>query len=636
MSASQTVMQGTKTRSVVSSEMIDVAIIAAFCAAFVYLRWLKMDSLVWLDPGRWLFEAARFARGEIPYRDFSWQYPPFSVLFLGWGMRLFGIRFWVAQVAVDIVSIGIVFLAYALLRHILPRVLRLPAMILFMAVCVTSQMKFNLFSFMTYVPALQTGAAGCLIVLVAMVGYVRTGRLSIGRFIALAGGTFIASFSKPETLTSTWTLIVLLAIFDRYYWFRQRRRQEWIRHYSLVLTACFVPTTVAYLCTFAIAGLANTIAGISGYGLATQSCPWWPTGLGIFGAVAALGEAAAVSALISLTRRREFFARFGRQYYRAVTLAGVGAAIFAAYVVYLNRSLILEDRTWADRLKYSLPTVLWTNPVLLPVMWAAILCWLYLVLRVCTHRSFREHGQRYLVTLLVLTPSVVMCTRGLFNTTLDKVTEVSAICYPFCLLLAPYLLWRLLLSAGPIESVALQRSWSARVLIAGCLAYAAVRLAGGYSAFLSDRPYTTLQTQAGSIRLLDYKTNAEIYRFVMNNTSANDAVLDIPYGGGMNVATGRRSPVFTTQFQHWRLQREYLEKDLEQARRTPPKIVIAQDEPDYGAFYGSPRTGCGFPAFQWAPPAAKSDPHGIPLIQFIREKYRVAEKIGPKVLLVPK
>src|SRR6266850_7117685 len=168
----------------------DAAVLLLLCGLIAYLRWLKMDSLMWADPARWLFEAQRLASGEMPYRDFSWQYPPFSIFLLGLAMRCFGVTFVVAQVVIDGISVAVIVLAWLLVRRILPRFLHLPVMFFLLAVCATSLMNFNLFSFLTYVPALQTGAAGLLLLLCAVLSYLHRGKLTALVWAALALGAF--------------------------------------------------------------------------------------------------------------------------------------------------------------------------------------------------------------------------------------------------------------------------------------------------------------------------------------------------------------------------------------------------------------------------------------------------------------
>ena len=162
-----------------------------------------MDTLVSGDTPRWLYEAQRVAAGQVPYRDFSWLYPPFSVLSLGWTMRWFGVTFIVAQVFVDIVSIIVVLAAYFIARLVLPRFLLLPVMFCLVAVCGTSLMFFNLSSLLTHVPALQTAVGGFFLFLPGVLNYVQTGKMKQTAWVTVTVGTFVASYSKSETLLNS-------------------------------------------------------------------------------------------------------------------------------------------------------------------------------------------------------------------------------------------------------------------------------------------------------------------------------------------------------------------------------------------------------------------------------------------------
>jgi len=616
-------------------DYVEVAVVLGLCCLFAYLRWLKIDSLVWLDPARWLFECFRVAKGEVPYRDFSLQYPPFVVFLFGYVLKWFGIRFAVAEILIDLISLLVVGLTYSLMRLLLPREVRLAAMFLFIAVSATTQTKFNLFSFSTYVPSLETGAAGCLMVLLGMILYLRSGVLKLWYAAIVIVGSFVAAYSKPESLVGSWAVLLLVAIADRRFWFRDRPGMEWARHYLLFLAACIIPSLLAYGWIALVVGRHNLKEGVTGYGLASHACPWWPTGLGLFGAAAALGQAAFFVGCLALTKDHYFAARFGRTYRVTQILAAMGGMLYFAYFVYLNWNLFSTNRIWTDRLRYSLPTILWTNAVLIPVMWVAI-CWCVYLLFVFAKNRFRDINGKSLETLVLLLVPVIMSLRGLFNTTLDKVTEVSAICYPFFLLLASYLLWRLIEALWPPEDVQdLIRTSATRAVIILYLAYGLLRMAGAYDS-LSNKMYGTIHTLAGDIRSKDYSVDSKIYAFVMKNTSPGDMVLDIPYGGGMNVASGLKSPVFTTQFQQLKMPDEYMQDDLQRIRRHPPRVVIAQDEVDYGASYGLEQSSCTFPRFVWiAPENFNTHDKKFPALEFIRENYHVVQKIGPKLLLMP-
>ena len=55
----------------------------------VWSVWGYAD-LWWSDHARWLSEVERYARGDIPYRDFTWPHPPLALWLIGGLARLFG------------------------------------------------------------------------------------------------------------------------------------------------------------------------------------------------------------------------------------------------------------------------------------------------------------------------------------------------------------------------------------------------------------------------------------------------------------------------------------------------------------------------------------------------------------------
>ena len=595
-------------------------ILILVCLFFLTLRWKKMDSLLWLDPARWTNEMSRVAHGEMPYRDFSFQYPPFYGFFYGWLLRIFGVRFTTLQAAIDAIGIGVIACCYVLIRKLLPEPLRVATACFLVAVCATSLMNFNLFSFVTYSTSLQTGALGVLLLLFALLGLARDGRLGAGGWILAACGGFIAALSKPESGLAAVAGIAMLALITR--------RFRMAFHVALV---AFAPAMVCYALLAKIVGLANLRAGISGYGLATAFCPWWPTGLGVFGVLAALGEAAAIAALFSLPKWRTFRSRFGARYSALLLIALVGSAIEVAYVFYQNVDAITSPtRPWIERVRLVLPSLIYTSAILQPVLWTCITVFCFLTWRVIVRRRART-GDAEL--LLILTMPVVMSVRSLFGTTQSAYPEVAAICYPFLLVLGPYFLWRFLNAGGAPQ-------YAAAVVLTLTIGYAVVRTVGGWSELLSDARYGTLQTAAGSVKLLNYDVDSKIYAYIMAHTSPDDYVLDLPYGGGMNFATGRPYPIFNTQLYGIGVPAAYEQLDIEKIEQHPPRLVIAQDEPHLGTFWGFGNRGyraCPCPRLVWIPDGRSFDPGRVLRVAaWVEDRYRVTARIGNKAIWAPR
>src|SRR4051812_48844925 len=90
------------------------------CAVAAWTKWVKLYSLISGDSGWWLHEVARQAWGDVPYRDFYWPYGPLSMAVFSYPMRWFGVRFEVAQITIDILSVVIVILYARIMRYLMP------------------------------------------------------------------------------------------------------------------------------------------------------------------------------------------------------------------------------------------------------------------------------------------------------------------------------------------------------------------------------------------------------------------------------------------------------------------------------------------------------------------------------------
>lgn len=605
----------------------DLVCVLALCIVLAGLRWARLDSLVSADPAMWLHQAWRASLGELPYRDFSWNYPPLAVFAFGWAFRLFGATFDVAQALTDVLSVAIVLAGYALLCRLAPRYVQLAGMFLLIAICATTLTKFNLFSFATYSHALTLGAAGVLAVTVAAVDCQRTGRLGPARATVIAAGGMVAALSKPEAWAAALAVISVLALADR----SRLRGRDWVRRHAGLVLATNVPALIAYGVMAGAAGTDNLRAGLAGYGLSGFACPWWPTGLGVFGAVTAITEAAALATLISLAWRERFRAWLGRRYRLLLAAGAVGLVSFAAYHWMFIRRIIHGSQPLANKLQQIAPLVSGTSPALLPVMWVAVLWCAVLAWRLLRGRI----SQRQTVDLIVLCGPAVMSVRGLFGTTLFPFTEVPAICYPFFALLAPWMLWRWLEAANSAPGGA-RRVPAAAITAILALAYGSFRLAGAWPTGLSPRTGRVLETAAGRVRL-GHASEALIYSYVVSHTGPADAVLDLPYGGGINFAARRRSPLFVTQHSGLFMPPQYQQLDLKRFLADPPKIVIADHGPSYGTYWGVEGTmRCACPRLVWRPDQPSTDPTIVfPVVEHIRRNYHVEREFGRKLILVP-
>jgi hypothetical protein len=601
------------------ADLLPLAPVLVICAVFAWLRWARLDELLWGDPVHWLHEVSRVAGGELPYRDFSFQYPPFTAFFFGWAFRLFGATFTTASILVNFWSFSVVLLCYALMRFLAPSSLRFPICFLLVCVCATSLTNFNLFSYRIYTPALETGASGALLSLLGMLRVVRNRGADSVSLAMIAAGSAVAFLSKPEFALANACAVALFAFLNQRSW-------RWNLQMFALAT---LPAAALYAWLARVVGLHNLLAGISGYGLATFACPWWPTGIGVFGVAAALGEALLIATVLSLPWRGDFLRRFGTPYRWMRILSVPGMLTFAAYIGMQNYEPLTSNRSLSAKAMVILPTLAYTAPVLLPVMWTAIVLFVYLLARwLRAGGKISEHGAEL---LLVLAFPVVMSPRSWFGSTQGVIADISAACYPFLLILGPYLLWSFLSSASP--------KIPAAPIVAGLvIAYGLARLVGGSSLF-SEKNYRPLSTQAGVVKISDYSPGIEVYRYVATHTAPSDYVLEIPYGGGINFASGRPNPIFDTMLFNMVIPPDYQQKDLERIAQRKPKLIIAQDAPRFGTnfSFGIPgNRACVCPRLVWTPDRPSFDPdYMYPLVDYIARNYRPAARIGGKVILEP-
>jgi hypothetical protein len=384
------------------SDLLRVGLLLLLCAVFAWLRWAKLDELLQGDPVHWLHGVARVAAGELPYRDFSFQYPPFAAFFFGWMLHILGATFATASILVNFWSFTIVLLCFAVGRFFLPPTLRFPVGFLMICVCATSLTNFNLFSYRIYSPALQTGAAGALVSLLGMLRVLRNTGRSGANLTAIAVGSAIALLSKPEFALADVCALALFAFLNRRRWWNVK-----------MLAVSTLPAAALYTWLAHVVGLRNLLAGVSGYGLATFACPWWPTGIGVFGVAAALGEGLLIASGISFPWRRDFHRRFGAVYTRMLLVAIPGTAIYLAYIVAINREALTSTRPLLAKAKLILPSLAWSGPVLLPIMWSVILLFFCLI-----GRCLRDRGRtstRAAELLLALVFPVSMSPRTWFG-----------------------------------------------------------------------------------------------------------------------------------------------------------------------------------------------------------------------------
>ncbi len=610
------------------STWLGLALIMAICLFFVVLRWGKLASL-WGDPARWLFEAYRSANGEVLYRDFAWQFPPLSLLLMSGMFRLFGSTFEVAQLVLDVLSLIVVLLLWLVARRIMPARLALAATVAsVIAIATGGGPDFRFFSLQLYTPAQLTGLIGTLLLAWSLISALQSGVMTAGMWLALSLGSSVGLLSKPEYAVANAAALIVFIVIEARAGFIPQPISRWLRRSALVLTLGFMPAAIGYLLVGGLVGFDNLIAGVTGYGAASLICPWWPTGLGMLGALVALGQGVLLVMALTLVRFRVLRHRYGWRNLALWLIAAAGLVLSTWYLpgwISVNRL----DVTGRDALGFVTTIGVW----LLPVMWWSIVAWFVLAGRYVgswIKRRAYPVDESWLWVLLSI--GVALSARGLFGDSHSVTTQVPVAAVPIWLIVGVYGLTAILRRFQTDDADGGQSLWTTSVLIA-VVTFAGLRLIYGISAE-ARTTYTALHTLSGTVRVAD-RASAAIYADVLRETQPSDRVLDVAYGGGINFAARRASPTFSTQWWYLLPAQKYVDQDLAQFTQHPPRLVIANELPDYGAAFGviSP-TRCPFPRLVWRPDQAAYDPtRRFPVIDAIPMQYRPVASYDGIVLL---
>jgi hypothetical protein len=600
-------------------DVLGLAIIVAICVLFMVLRWGKLDSL-WGDPARWLFEAYRSASGETLYRDFAWQFPPLSLLLMSGAFRLLGGTFDAAQWVLNGLSLIAVLLLWAVARRIMPAGLALATTVAgVIAIGTGGGPNFRFFSLQLYTPAQLTGLIGTLLLAWSLIAAVQRGVMTIGTWSALSLGSTIGLLSKPEYAAANAAALIIFIVIEARAGFANRAIGGWLRQSASVLTLGFLPAAIGYVLVGGLAGFDNLIAGITGYGAAALICPWWPTGLGLLGGLVALGQGVLCVALLSLVRFNSLRQSYGQQYLLLWLMAGLSLALSVWYAPAWTRMSQFGAGGW-EALGFATALGVW----LLPVMWWSIVAWVGLAGRYADawlqRCAFSNEAAWWWV---LLTIGLALSARGLFGDSHSVTTMVSVAAMPIWLIVGVGGLLTILRRFRTNDADQGRSLWSKVVLVA-LVSLAGLRLIYGL-ADESRITYTALDTLAGTVRLAD-RASAAIYADVLRKTQPADPVLDVVYGGGINFAARRASPTFSTQWRYLLPAQKYVDRDFAQFTQHPPRLVIANELPDYGAAFGviAP-TRCPFPRLLWWPDQMAYDPaRRFAVIDAIRAEYQPA------------
>lgn len=615
-------------RSLWLSESGCVLVVVMACLVVSYAQWARIPWLTDNDWVRWLFEASRFAAGETPYRDFMWPYPPLSIYLFGSAFALFGSSFGVANALLCLTGTSVAIATYAAAREIYGRHAGLGLALALVFFASHSGYDFALFSLDMYSPAISLGCVGIALCSLALA---RAHRRAPGDWQTLAIsyiGFALAALSKPESALGAAILVAATAAV------RERRRvgsrgvDLAVRVVAAIVGASIVPVAL-YAALGASVGHARLIAGVTGYSVGSGFCPWWPTGFGLSVALSAACIGFAVAGMLAWAMR---LVPPGRRSLVPFLII-VGLPAWTACLLQMS-FLFPQARTFLDVAAAGLGSFLSLQGIMLPLLWSGIIVIAQLVVqswRVWFRTSKGEACDLELLALL--SASVAVSVRGLFNHLFGDAPMVVPSAYPLLILAAPALGLHLVRA---VTGSALKAREVNRIVVFGVvvlLSLGTVRMSLGVVKGIRTPTYR-IETAAGTVYVRDGGRSILLIDAVRRNLEDGQSILEIPFGGGMNFCFQRLSPAYCTQFTGFKPNEEILLEDLDRVRKNPPALVVARDAPHLGAVYGVPwRSGCCFPDLRWVPDVPTWSDRSIPAVAWIEENYVRVEKVGDFWLL---
>jgi|GEM_PF-5377382 hypothetical protein len=603
---------------------------------FIASRWLCTLGF-WGDSARSWFEVWRFSLGELPYRDFSLQYPPLCLWVFGVPFQLFGATFLTAQVTLAVFFVAILWQTFLFARHYLSEPLAFVATLFVLCgVANNPPGGESLYSLRVYSPSVVVCLFSCLLYLLAIIGYVRSGSLTLSAHIGLGIGAFGSFLGKPEAATAVLLALIGVGLADLRMHFRERPLVDWVKHWGYVSALTLLPSIIAYGVLGAVVGMGNMLAGLTGYGQATIACPFWPTGLSATHLVLALAFNVTLFAYGGLATSKPTSDTVTR--YLIVALLGIIMA--GLYLVVLplleaeqamSFSLsglairLLDFHTWLEPLKY--------------LALVTLLVWTVRFLR--SFRTWAITPDEALVVVL-LSAIVGINLRNTFGNHVSPIPYPLVTAFPFqSVFFLLVLVWggnwvrewigrqpRTATLPAAIDALRDEKPLSRMASIAGVSLLVLALIMGLRALKMDRRPYTKIETLAGVVYVWPETPSKKVYDYVMANTKPDDRILDFALGGGINFATRRKPTVFQTQFRQYIPEAKFL-SDAEAVAKNPPRLAISNDPMESEVMYGvAGVVACTFPRLLWKPVGLGYDPSKtVPSADEIKKNYTVTQRL---------
>ncbi len=229
------------------------------------------------------------------------MYPPLGILAYSTVYRWFGATFAVTNALTDLLSTLTILVTWRLALRLLDERLALAIAVVFTCLGATNGGTFALFSLMLYTPAILLGAIGLGLAIISALDLARDDSKFAPKGLLVLGVTIRVA----EQARARRRRVRYRPPFSHSASYRFRERSKRFARWAVGVSDSGSRCDRSRCCRVypprpERSGADNLLAGVSGYGIPAHVCPLWPTGLGLLGAIAALGLSVAFIAALTL------------------------------------------------------------------------------------------------------------------------------------------------------------------------------------------------------------------------------------------------------------------------------------------------------------------------------------------------
>jgi len=524
------------------------------------------------DWGRWHHEIDRFVNGEMPYKDFTWQYPPLSLFLLGFIAKIFGSNYYTMHLSTVTITGFVTILTWLIIKEtiqindIKPYSILIPISIgSILAGYASSSYGVHSFSSGYYVPAIPLGIMFSLLLLYGVIRVLRTPSNTWFFISGLASsGCFL---TKQDFWVYSLSMGVLLTVI---YVYKIGISSRPIDKTSLAIYWLFSLglTLVVYFVIGNVVGMSNLLLGLQGFTDIRQISRMLPSIRSLLDQVALFSGYIFFFFLVLRYVRGSLGSRFMKK----VRLIGYLSFIIGI----LSLGVVSVQTYFRDPISSEFQHFFTEDPVIhavlksietnarinfLPGVSLSFFA-LYYLIKIAKRKSGCVLDASVFSVFVLSTSIITLQLRRAFQRTAISIYFIAPI---FLILIAHQI----------ISIQIINRKKTILILSLGWLISSSLFF--GYMILkpkLTD-PVYQITTEKGNIGVIGQDRNIQsIINMIMNKTNEHDFLLALPYESGLNYMTNRINPIEVTQFYYLNLPKEYIEKIIFDIVENKPLIVI--------------------------------------------------------------